>query len=111
MTLSIETEAIPLRVDEDGAIRVGRTRVPIDTVVAAFTDGATAEEIVQHYSSLELADVYFVIGYYLRQRKAVDAYLRQRQKLASTVRQQNIARFDQHGLRERLLARRARTTG
>jgi uncharacterized protein (DUF433 family) len=89
-----------------GRIRVGGTRVTLDTVISALTRGATAEEIVQQYPSLELADVYATLGYYLRQRAAVETYLRQRQEQARLVRQQNEERFDPVGLRERLLARR-----
>ena len=47
MTLTIATEPIPLRMDSDGVVRVGKTRVTLDTVVAAFVEGATAEEIAQ----------------------------------------------------------------
>lgn len=107
MTLVIETEVIPLKTDADGVVRVGGTRVTLDMVVAAFCEGATAEEIVQQYPSLHLADVYAVIGYYLRRRQEVEAYLRQRQQQANEVRKQNEARFDPHGVRDRLLARRA----
>lgn len=108
MTISIVAEPIPLKVDADGVIRVGETRVTLDTVVAAFSEGATVEEIVQQYPSLDLADVYAVIGYYLRQRSEVEAYLRRRQQQAESVRKQNEIRFDPHGVRERLLARRNR---
>ena len=107
MVLSPTTEVIPLAVDAHGVMRVGSTRVTLDTVLAAFADGATAEEIVQQYPSLQLADVYSVIGYYLRHIAEVDAYLQQRHQQRATVRQQNEARFDPHGVRERLLARRA----
>ena len=69
-------------------------------------EGATAEEIVQQYPSLQLADVYHVIGYYLRHPAAVEAYLHQRREEIDTVRQQNEARFDPQGVRDRLLARR-----
>jgi len=62
------------------AIRVGGTRVTLDTVVAAFVAGATAEEIVQQYPSVTLADVYSVIGYYLRHQSEVRTYLTDRQK-------------------------------
>jgi uncharacterized protein (DUF433 family) len=48
--------------DADGAVRVAGTRVTLDTIVAAFDAGATAEEIAQHYSSISLADVYSVIA-------------------------------------------------
>jgi len=107
MVLAPTTEVIPLTADANGVLRVGNTRVTLDTVLAAFADGATAEEIVQQYPSLQLADVYSVIGYYLRHIAEVDAYLQQRHKQRETVRQQNEARFDPHGVRERLLARRA----
>jgi len=108
MTFLIEVEPVPLEMDADGVVRVGGTRVTLDTVLAAFQEGATAEEIVQQYPSLHLADVYAVIGYYLRRRQEVEAYLRERQQKANEVRQQNESRFDPHGVRDRLLARRAK---
>jgi uncharacterized protein (DUF433 family) len=100
------TEPIPLKADVDGVVRVGGTRVTLDTVVAAFNEGATPEEIVHQYPSLHLADVYAVIGYYLRRREDVEAYLHQQQQKANEVRKQNESRFDPHGVRDRLLARR-----
>ena len=106
MALSFATEVIPLAADADGVVRVGKTRVTLDTVVTAFTDGATAEEIVQQYPSLNLADVYQVISYYLRRPSEVEAYLQQRKAQAGTVRRQNETRFDPQGVRDRLLVRR-----
>jgi uncharacterized protein (DUF433 family) len=106
MTLEGVTDPIPLQMDADGVVRVGGTRVTLDTVVAAFADGATAEEIVQQYPSLTLADVYTVLGYYLRRRAEVEAYLQRREQQALLVRQQNERRADPRGVRERLLARR-----
>jgi uncharacterized protein (DUF433 family) len=106
MSLVFEAEAVPLAADADGVVRVGGTRVTLDTVVAAFTEGATAEEIVQQYPSLKLADVYQVIGYCLRRPVEVEAYLQQRKEQAQDARRLNEARFDPHGVRDRLLARR-----
>jgi uncharacterized protein (DUF433 family) len=100
------TEQVPIHTDADGAVRVGGTRVTLDTVVTAFDAGATAEEIVQQYPSVALADVYSVIGYYLRHPSEVRAYLTQRQQQSAEIRQQNEQRFDPSGIRERLLARR-----
>ena len=108
MSLAIVSEQIPLETDADGVVRVGGTRVTLDTVVAAFKDGATAEEIVYQYPTLHLADVYAVISYYLRRPQEVEAYLRQRQHIAKQVRQQNEARFDLHGVRDRLVARQSK---
>jgi tRNA C32,U32 (ribose-2'-O)-methylase TrmJ len=81
--------------------------VTLDTVVSAFCDGATAEEIVQQYPSLNLADVYHVIGYYLRRTSEVEAYLQARRADAEALRTENEARFDPQGVRARLLARRS----
>lgn len=102
------TEILPLETDADGVVRVGQTRVTLDTIITAFTDGATAEEIAQQYPSLRLADIYSdsVIGYYLRHRAEVDAYLQLRVQQAEQARHHNEARFDPSGVRDRLLARR-----
>ncbi len=100
------TERVPIHTDADGAIRVGGTRVTLDTLVAAFDAGATAEEIVQQYPSLALADVYSVIAYYLRHQSAIRAYLEQRQRQGAQVREENERRFDPAGVRDRLLSRR-----
>jgi uncharacterized protein (DUF433 family) len=106
MTIYVSSQPIPLSVDPDEVIRVAGTRITLDSVVAAFLEGATAEEIAQQYPSLDLADVYAVIGYYLRQREEVENYLRQRRDAASQVRKQNESRFEPTGVRGRLLARR-----
>ena len=106
MSLPFATEMIPLQRDRDGVIRVGGTRVTLDTVIHAFKEGATAEEIARRYPTLDLADIYAVITYYLRRQAEVEAYLQKQEEEARIVRQQNEARFDPRGVRDRLLARR-----
>ena len=105
MAFSVVASPVPLETTSNGVVRVGGTRVTLDTVVATFLDGATAEEIAQQYPSLHLADVYAVISYYLRHIEEVEAYLSERRKQAAEVRRENEARFDPSGVRERLLAR------
>ena len=106
MDLAPATETVPLEPDAHGVMRVGKTRVTLDILVAAFADGATAEEIVHQFPSLLLADVYSVLGYYLRHQIEVQEYLQQRSVQQDAVRRQNEGRFDPQGIRERLLARR-----
>ena len=106
MSLSIAIEPLPLTKDADGVVRVGGTRVTLDTLVEAFHEGLTAEEMAQQYPSVALADIYAVIGYYLRRRAEVEAYLEERRRKAREVREWNQARTDPRGIRERLLARR-----
>jgi uncharacterized protein (DUF433 family) len=106
MTLAIVAEPAPLKANEDGVILVGQTRVTLDTVVAVFQQGATAEEIVYRYPSLNLADVYATIAFYLKHQSEVEAYLQQRRQQSQEIRAMNQARFDPQGLRDRLIARR-----
>lgn len=106
MLLDVAPEPVPLMTDRDGVVRVGGSRVTLDTVVAAFSTGATAEEIAQQYPSVDLADVYVVIAYYLRHRGAVEQYQRSREHAAAQVRAEAEAQFDPVGIRQRLLARR-----
>jgi len=101
----ITTEVIPLETDEHGVIRISNTRVTLDTIITAFKDGATAEEIAQQYPTVPLADVYYVIGYYLRRRDEVEEYLEKREQEAKELQKQMEARFNPIGIRERLLAR------
>lgn len=96
----------PLRLDETGTLRVGKTRVTLDTVVHVYEDGASAEEIAEAFDTLDLADVHGVISYYLRHREEVQAYLDQRQQEAEETKRFWQARCPTDGLKERLLERR-----
>lgn len=108
MPLKIEAESPPLRIDTGGAVRVGPTRVLFVLVVRAFKDGATPEDIVRMYDTLDLADTYAAVAYYLRHRAEVEAYLEEYDRAAEVVWEKIRARQgDQSGIRERLLARKA----
>jgi uncharacterized protein (DUF433 family) len=106
--VTLEAQPLPMAHDADGVIRVGGTRVTLDVIISAYRDGLTAESMVEQYPSLELGDVYLVIGYCLNHRAEVDAYLQSRQQLADQCRRQNEARFDPNGIRDRLLQRRGK---
>jgi uncharacterized protein (DUF433 family) len=96
---------VPLATDDDDVTRVGGTRVMLDTVLFAYSQGAPPEEIIEQYDSLKLADVYVVVDYYLQNREEVEAYLRVRDVQHEKVRLMNETRFDPSGIRDRLLAR------
>jgi uncharacterized protein (DUF433 family) len=106
MSIELITDPIPLSRTGEGVIRVGGTRVTLDTLVAAFRDGMTPEGIVEQYPVLRLADVYSAVGYVLSHAEAIDAYLRDRQQVANAVRQENEARHSPVGVRDRLFGRR-----
>jgi uncharacterized protein (DUF433 family) len=108
MPLAILPETPPLRVDESGAIRVGKTRVLFVLVVHAFQEGATPEDIVRMYETLDLADVYAVVAFYLRHRLEVEEYLAEYEAEANAVWEKiRLRQGDQSDIRNRLLARKA----
>jgi uncharacterized protein (DUF433 family) len=101
----IEAHAPALQLDETGTVRVGGTRVTLDTVVGAYLDGASAESIAEAYPAVSLADVYETISYYLRHRGQLDDYLRQRKQQGEELRRQIESRPENREFRERLLSR------
>jgi uncharacterized protein (DUF433 family) len=72
MTLTTETIHLPLKTREGGAYRVGDSRVALDVVIGEYPKGADAESIARAYPTLQLADVYAVIAFYLQNRAEVD---------------------------------------
>ena len=96
---------VPLRMDEGDVIRIGNTRVTLQSVVADFHRGASPEEIAHHYPTLNLSEVYLVIAYYLQNRAEVDAYVEQQRQLANEERKAYEADHPIDPLRERLLTR------
>src|SRR5438128_8390197 len=104
--LPIHFDLPPLRVDEGGAVRVGKSRISLDLVVEQYESGITPEDMVRAYDTLVLADVHAVIAYYLRHRDEVRAYLKQRAEEAAALRTK-IETERPRVSREELLARRS----
>lgn len=81
---------------EDQAIRIAGTRVGIETVLRDYQEGASPEEIVLHYPTLSLDQVYATITYYLANREKIQDYLaqvRQRQEEAWQEQQRHPSDF------------------
>lgn len=107
MALPLTTDPTPLHSDEHGVVRVGGTRVTLVTVIDAYLQGATAEEIATRYDALSLSDVYATIAYYLRHRDEVDSYLAAERDAAEEARRKYATTVDVEALRERLRVRRS----
>src|SRR5436305_12797038 len=110
MTTLEKTQTLPLRLTEDGTIRVADSRVSLDSIVHHYKLGASAEQIAQKFPSLELADVYAAIAYYLNHEEAIEEYLRQ-QEVKGAELQKKIESDPQYqkksaGLRARILSRK-----
>jgi uncharacterized protein (DUF433 family) len=102
MPLAVKTDPTPLRTDEDGVVRVGETRVMLERIVHAVDEGASAEEILARYPSLDLADVHATLAYILRHRSEVDAYMNESKTRGEEMRRRIEQRSPQEGLREEL---------
>jgi uncharacterized protein (DUF433 family) len=112
MNMPIQPVAVPLFDDGHGGLRVTGTRVLLERIIHAFEDGATPEGIVQSYDTLQLADVYAVLTWYLRHKAEVQDYLHKRAEEAETIRRTIEAKQpDRVELRARLMARRAQKEG
>ena len=106
-----QTQTLPFRLAEDGTIRIGDSRVSLDSVIHHYKLGAAAEQIVQKFPALDLADVYAAISYYLNNEDAIEEYLRQQEARGDEI-QETIKSDPQYqktsaNLRARLLNRKS----
>jgi uncharacterized protein (DUF433 family) len=109
--LPADTGGPPITRDWMGGARLGETRMMLDYVVWEHRKGLTAEQIVEQFDSVPPADIYALIGYYLRHRETVDAYMQRQDEVAAAVRAWVEARQGPQPTREQLLARRAARQG
>ena len=111
MTTLEKTQATPLRLTEDGTIRIADSRVSLDSVVQHYKLGASAEQIAQKFPVLDLADVYAAITYFLNHEETVEEYLRQQEARGDEVQKEieSTPQYQENSaeLRVRLLARKS----
>ena len=62
--------------DEHGVPRIVGTRVHLHYVLYQYKQGESPEQIIRHYPTLELADVYAVIAYYLQNKEEMEEFYR-----------------------------------
>lgn len=103
--ITLSADPNPMQMDDQGVLRIGGTRVTLDTVVQAYSDGASPEEIALRYDSLSLADIHATLAYYLRRKPELDQYLQAWQLQSQQIRQQVEQRQGLQNIRERLVAR------
>jgi uncharacterized protein (DUF433 family) len=97
----------PIKEDAHGVLRINGTRVSMGSIIYAYQNGATAEQIADDFPTLNLADIHIVIGVYLRHPNEVAEYLIAQEQRAEEVRRQIAPIVAQGGIRQRLLARQA----
>jgi len=87
MTALETTQTVLLTRLDDGTIIITGTPIALEIVVARHNAGDTPDEIKRGFPSLDPADIYFVIAYYLSHRDEVDAYIQRQQERSQRVRQ------------------------
>ena len=83
----MQTKTAYVSEDAHGVMRIGETRVMLDSVVAAFDQGHSPETIAQQYPSVTLEEVYGTIAYYLAHKQEVDQYLHRQAEVWSQWRE------------------------
>ncbi len=106
--LALEREAPPLHQDSQGVIRVGQTRVTLESIISLFEQGASAEEIAVRYDVLDLHDIYATLSYFLGHRQEVQNYLDRARQTSLRVRRDAERRSATAQIRERLTGYRNR---
>jgi uncharacterized protein (DUF433 family) len=76
---------VPLKLDKQGDIHVGGSRVLLDTVIDHFKAGMSPADIARGYDTIQPAEIYETIAYYLRHKDDVEAYLQRRNAEAGTL--------------------------
>lgn len=104
------TTQVPL-VTRNGVMLIEGTRVPIDTIIGAFQDGYTADEINHQYPTVSLAAVHQVIEYYLQNRAELDGYVAEREKKKAEIRAECEQRRPTDEIVARIQARRSKGIG
>jgi len=99
---------VPLKMDGNGKLRVGKTRILYEIVIHAFQQGETAEGIIDSYPTLKLADVYAVLAYYLTHRAEVDAYIQQAEEAVERIQRETESNYTPETLALRVRLRALR---
>jgi uncharacterized protein (DUF433 family) len=104
MEITFTATKPPLSIDKDGTIRVSDTRITLRILISAYKQGATPEQIAQELTTLKLANVYLILGYYLEHKAEIDTYLAEQEQRAADLRRQSDAAFHETALYKRLKA-------
>ncbi|MBI1764796.1 MAG: DUF433 domain-containing protein [Acidobacteria bacterium] len=109
MTAIEAVQTVPLTQTPEGVIRVTGTRVPLDTILHHYKQGASAEEITNRFPAVSLCQVHAVLAYYLSHRAELDAYLQKQEEADAAFQKQLEAdpqyQADRVAFRERLMRR------
>lgn len=79
-------------VERDGNLYVAGTRIPVYTVVTAWRQGYSPEEIRGDFDGLSLLSVFAAITYYLENQQELDAFFREQDELFARLKAESEAK-------------------
>lgn len=74
--------------ERHGGLWIAGTRVSLDSIVYAYRQGLSPEEIRDRFPAVTLEQVYGAITFYLARKEEVDPYLQQGEEEAESLRRQ-----------------------
>lgn len=102
----LESESIPVIEREDGSIRIEGTSVLLYIVVEKYNDGCSAKDIVESFSTLDLARVHRALAWYLENKKELDARFYKEDMEAEARYQEHISRPENKAFRVEMIRRK-----
>lgn len=75
----------PVRRDTVGVLRVGNTRVTLDTIVNTYEAGSIALEISHDYDAVTLSEISAAIDFYLHHKQALKLYFASRAQASTSA--------------------------
>jgi uncharacterized protein (DUF433 family) len=70
----------------EGGYYIARTRIPLDSIIHPFKNGASPESILRSFPLIgSLENVYGAITFYLANKEAVEAYLSVQERLSQEL--------------------------
>ena len=75
---------------QEGVIRIKGNRIDIEIVLEDYLEGASPEEILLRYPTLNLEKIHATILYYLANKEEVEAYLERVRRLDEEAEQEQL---------------------
>ena len=88
-----------IRRDDQGVLRIGKTRITLETLLEAYFAGLTVEQILDDYPTLTPADVLASLAVYEADRSSFGPYLSERRLAADVLMSRSSHRNDLERLR------------
>lgn len=85
--MTLIADPLPLVHDASGVIRIGGTRVSLESFVAVYEADGSVAQLAEAFPDLTLADIHATLAYLLRHRQEIEEYLTKRRRHARATKE------------------------